>query len=79
MKQQQAAMKVVHTVLTQRDWKALLWQVDVHKATKDGKMAELELVVEWAPERINEATNMGLTPLQNRHSRFAFWLKIPLF
>ena len=35
----------------------------MHQAAQYGKMAELELVTEWAPERINEADSWGDTPL----------------
>ena len=36
----------------------------MHKAARYGKMAELELVTEWAPDRINEANSRnGFTPL----------------
>ena len=37
--------------------------MDVHDAAKQGNMAELELVAEYAPERINEARDGGWTPL----------------
>ena len=35
----------------------------MHKAARYGKMAELELVTEWAPNRINETDRDGWTPL----------------
>ena len=36
----------------------------MHTAAKDGKMAELELVAEYAPDRINETSSRhGNTPL----------------
>ena len=35
----------------------------MHQAARDGNMAELELVAEYAPDRINEATSDGWTPL----------------
>ena len=41
----------------------LLWQVDVHAAAENNQIAALELVAEWAPERINETNKMGSTPL----------------
>ena len=41
-----------------------MWQVDVHQAAINGKMAELELVAEYAPERINKPTySSWQTPL----------------
>jgi ankyrin repeat protein len=48
----------------------LLRQVDVHDAAKQGNMAELELVAEYAPGRINETTSFrGETPL-HRAARY---------
>ena len=35
----------------------------MHAAARYGKMAELELVAEWAPDRVNEANSGGSTPL----------------
>ena len=37
--------------------------MDVHQTAQYGEMAELELVAEYAPERINEANNVDWTPL----------------
>ena len=36
----------------------------MHKAARDGNLAELELVAEYAPDRINETDRDGWTPLQ---------------
>ena len=45
-----------------------MWQGDVHNAARDGNLADLELVAEFAPERIHETKNGGWTPLHNAAS-----------
>ena len=40
-----------------------MWQLDVINAAGRGNIAELELVAECAPERINKANRIGHTPL----------------
>ena len=42
-----------------------MWQVDVGHLAYSCNMAELELVAEYAPERINEVNSYGFTPLHN--------------
>ena len=37
--------------------------MDVHWAAERGSIAELELVAEYAPDRINDANSGGYTPL----------------
>ena len=37
--------------------------MNVHTAAKRGNMAELELVAEYASERMNETNSYGYTPL----------------
>ena len=58
----------------------MLWQVDVHQAARHGNMAELELVAEYAPGRINETNSFrGSTPLHwaasyDQEAAFSFLL-----
>jgi len=41
------------------------WQLNVHSAAFKGDLAQLNLVIEFVPERIHETDNTGRTPLHS--------------